>query len=395
MPHTLFSQYILASGLAVALGYLWMRFQGGISRRWRWPGALLYVLMFAVAMAPRFVSFGLNPLEKYLSLISGFWIVVLSNWLVTCVAVDVFVAVVWINKRMLGLGGSAREISHFLSRKRNAAMPLLAILVLLTSVAFWVYGYDHQLAFQRTEKTIHVAKPLAKPLRIAVFSDIHFGPLFEVSKFDRLLDTLNKIQPDMIFFLGDMTDLTSNELDAVGLGDRINRMHAPLGVYGITGNHEGYTLGHDRHILDWMELHGIQLLRDESICLPQVCMTGRDDPAVSNEIGPPRKVFASIVPNLDEAAHKPWLVFDHQPFGLTPDDVNGLAQRPDLGISGHTHGGQFFPWNFVIRLFWPLAQGFGVLDGVPWYVTSGFGQGGPAVRVGTNAEVLIIDLVGK
>jgi len=379
----------------VALRYLWVRLRSAVPTRLRWPGAILFVLLIFLAVAYRVLPLGLGLLGEATFTAGGFWLVTLSNWLVTCLVVDLFVLVVWINKRMMGIGGSWREIYQGLSRKRTSAIPVLAFLTVVVSIAFWVYGFKNQLAFQVTEQRVHVDKPLAKPLRIAVLSDLHFDPLFQINKLDRLVDSLEKVKPDMIVFLGDMSDLPSTSLDAMGIGDRLNRLHAPLGIYGITGNHEGYTLQRDPHLLDWIELHGVQLLRDESICLPLLCLTGREDPTVAKLTTGLRKTLPEILPNLADATQKPWLLLDHQPVGLKPEDLAGLTLHPDLGVSGHTHAGQFFPWTIAVKFAWPLAQNMGSLQGVPWYVTSGFGQWGPAVRVGCHTEILIIDLEGR
>ena len=83
----------------------------------------------------------------------------------------------------------------------------------------------------------------------------------------------------------------------------------------------------------------------------------------------------------------PWIVLDHQPRGLDSLDT----RKPDFALSGHTHDGQFFPGTVIIDWVWRIAYGFGELDNVKWLVTSGVHSWGPPVRVGSDAEMWILD----
>jgi predicted MPP superfamily phosphohydrolase len=137
----------------------------------------------------------------------------------------------------------------------------------------------------------------------------------------------------------------------------------------------------------WMRKVGFAALDDATECKPHACFTGRTDFQVARGRGTDRAPLAQIAPKNDSL---PWIVLDHQPKGIEPEHTGRL---PDFAFSGHTHNGQFFPGNIVIRFVWRLAYGEGVLDGVRWIVSAGVDCWGPPVRVGTDADMWVLHFV--
>jgi predicted MPP superfamily phosphohydrolase len=164
------------------------------------------------------------------------------------------------------------------------------------------------------------------------------------------------------------------------------QIDAPYGFFAATGNHESFMNPGGR-TLEWLaSASHAQILIDSTVCTPRFCVTGRKDHSFARRRGG-RASLASLAPQGADTL-KPWIVLDHQPKGLTAQDTVGLRHLPTLVMSGHTHDGQFWPWTVAIDWIWPLASGLGALSGVPWYVSSGFDQWGPPVRIGSSTEVV-------
>jgi predicted MPP superfamily phosphohydrolase len=390
LSHALFLVVVL-----VAFRYAWLRIRVVVPKRLRWFGGTAFIGIIFLAFAYRLLPEITGPQAQAMLGMGAFWMVFIGNWLVACLFMDLLFVILWIKARVWGFGLRSREIVFRLKLARDHWIPQALILTVLVTIGFCVYGWNKQLNFIVHYETLEIKKPAAEAIRIAVISDAHFDPLFRAEKWDRLIDSLDRIQPDLIVLLGDMSDLSIHDLEAAGFADGIQKLHAPLGVFGITGNHEAYMMRRDPELLHWMQLQGMELLDESSVCMMGLCLTGRADPQMAKQNNEARKPLAKIQPDSIWISRQAWIVLDHQPKGLEPSDLPASAPRPDLGLSGHTHGGQFFPWTIVINWVWPLANGRGTLTGVPWITSSGFGQWGPALRVGSSTELLIIDLVPK
>lgn len=368
----------------LSLRYLWVRLRVVLPERSRIIGALLFVALLFSTFAYRIFDFGPTMLGRFTFALGGFWMVALSNWLVVCLLLDFQLFLRWMKRHFLDYSS--------LARRRDSRIPLFAFLTLILTIGFWAYGVPHQLNFKVNLQKVELSRALAKPIRVAVLSDIHFDPLFPISKWKRLLEEVSKAKPDVILLVGDLSDFSSQDLEAMHMGRLMHFLKAPQGVFATTGNHEAYMERRDPSLMDWFRKNGVTWLLDESVCVESLCITGRLDQnyaphATSTGV---RKTLPEIAPNWSQLAGRAWLMMDHQPKGLLPEDAMNIM--PDLGISGHTHAGQFFPWTVVINWIWPLAEGRGELNGVPWITSSGFGQWGPALRVGSDTELLILDI---
>lgn len=370
------------------LAFLWWRMWPGMPLSWRRWSGLPFILLFLLPLFYRILPDNWYWINNPIFLLSAFWLVFLGNWLLTAVPVELGLRI-WclIGKK------TAAKIAPVIYR------PLLHI-VLLISLLFTVVGYFRSLDFVVERHVVVVPKKMERPLQLAGISDIHFDHAFSRKKLLRLKDTLDVLQPDLILHLGDFSDISTQELDRRRLGEPLQQMQATLGVLGITGNHEAYMERRAGGTLAWQQSVGINLLRDSSICLPsldqaKICVSGREDKQFSSFANVARTPLAEFAPPREVVQVVPWVVLDHKPLSLDSLDMPDGLPRPDLGISGHTHAGQFFPWNVVIHWVWPLAQGAGSLAGVPWIVSAGFGQWGPPVRVGSTPDILLVEIRGE
>jgi uncharacterized protein len=220
--------------------------------------------------------------------------------------------------------------------------------------------------------------------RIAVVSDIHLGALRGRGHTERIVRMINEASPDLVTVVGDVVDGTVDELRAAvePLGD----LAAPDGQYFVTGNHEYYS-GYEPWLREFERL-GVHPLRNERTEI-RIGDAAFDLAGVNDVNG--RSLGDG--PNLDRAldgrdASRPVILLTHQPVQV--DDA--AARKVDLQLSGHTHGGQFYPFHHIVKLAQGSVSGLSKVDDTWLYVTRGAGFWGPPVRVFAAPEISIIEL---
>jgi hypothetical protein len=219
--------------------------------------------------------------------------------------------------------------------------------------------------------------------RIVQITDIHVGPTIGKDFVQTVVDRVNELKPDLIAITGDLADGPVTQLaeQIAPLAD----LKAKDGVYFVTGNHEYYT-GDLDNWLDWLKASGIRPLHNERV-------TPRKgfDLAGINDFSAPHGLHA---PNLSKALSgrdmkRPVILLAHQPKAFPESERMGV----DLQLSGHTHGGQIFPFNYVVSLFQPFMAGLYQRGAAQLYVSRGTGYWGPPMRIGEPAEITVIELV--
>ncbi|XVV01932.1 metallophosphoesterase [Actinosynnema sp. CA-248983] len=220
--------------------------------------------------------------------------------------------------------------------------------------------------------------------RIAVVSDIHLGPLLGRGHTERLVRMINEQQPDLVAIVGDLVDGTVEQLGeaAAPLRDLVSTH----GAYFVTGNHEYYS-GFEPWLaeLDRLEVHP---LRNERVRIERAGasfeLAGVNDvTGATFQDGPD---FARALDGRDPAS--PVVLLAHQPVQAHQAAKHGV----DLQLSGHTHGGQMFPFHLAVGLQQPVRSGLEVVDGVQVYTTNGAGFWGPPVRVGAPPDISLVEL---
>ena len=278
------------------------------------------------------------------------------------------------------LRGKRRVANRNLRMRKE---PLFAGAILALTIALFLIGLPLQYNYKVLRVKVGLETNCKRPLRIATFSDVHFDPFFQKSKLEHIIDTLRFLRPDAIFFVGDLADISAEQLNRRGFDSLFKQIKAPFGFFASTGNHE--NIGNSKSI-EWMRsLGNVTVLMDSTVCNTHFCVSGRLDHHFEREFGK-RASLRKLMPANNSV---PWIVLDHQPKGLDKQDT-ALSRHPNFAISGHTHAGQFFPASIVINLMWRLNYGLGNLDGVPWFVTAGIGQWMP-IRIGTKSELVLFE----
>ena len=228
--------------------------------------------------------------------------------------------------------------------------------------------------------TVTTDKPLDKPITIALASDTHLGRWFGNRQLTKLASLIELQNPDVVLLAGDIMNDTTYYYDKDNMHESLSKLHAPLGVYAVLGNHD-YS-GNQVKIAKAVTDAGIHVIDNKSILLDDsVWLVGRSD-----ETDPMRSAAATLLTQVD--TDKPVIFLEHSPAAM-----NEISALPvDLHLSGHTHGGQIFPMTILIHWLQPLVYGAKQLGGTAFLVTSGYGFGAVPFRLGTRSEIWMITL---
>jgi len=266
-------------------------------------------------------------------------------------------------------------------------LPASSLTVIVFSLAAAGIGAFQAAHPRLAEVTIPVADlaPDLDGLRIAQISDIHLGPLTPAAFLATVVSRVNALHPDLVAITGDLVDATVAER---GVEIRpLAGLAAP--AFFVTGNHE-YYFG-PAAWCDAVAAAGVTVLRGDHRRVTHggatVVIAGVDDPARGGDAGPTATTFPDTA--LDGApAADFYLLLAHRPAVGYAAAEAGV----DLQLSGHTHGGQFFPWNLLINRIMPFSPGLHRHRDTWIYTSRGTGFWGPPVRLGAPAEITLLTL---
>ncbi|MEU1122097.1 metallophosphoesterase [Streptomyces sp. NPDC005899] len=234
-----------------------------------------------------------------------------------------------------------------------------------------------------------ITVPLAKlprsvhGYRIAVVSDIHLGPILGRAHTQRIVDTINATQPDLVAIVGDLVD--GSVADLGNATDPLAQLRARHGSYFVTGNHEYYS-GVEQWVQRVREL-GVHPLRNARAEIPGFDLAGVND--ISGEDHADAPDYARALGDRDTT--RAAVLMAHQPVMIDQAVEHGV----DLQLSGHTHGGQLWPGNLIARLDNPTVAGLERYGDTQLYVTRGAGAWGPPVRVGAPSDITVVELASR
>ncbi|MGA3081288.1 MAG: metallophosphoesterase [Terracidiphilus sp.] len=264
----------------------------------------------------------------------------------------------------------------------RADKPLIAAALFSLAAATGIYGMVNARLIR--VRRIPIQLPgLPAPWRgrtALVLSDLHLGHVNGPGFSRRIVSMANRLNPEIVFYPGDLFD--GGKVDADALAEPLRDLAPPLGSYFSTGNHDEF--GNAAHYGEALARVNIRVLTNE-----KVTVDGLDIVGVSyGDTGPIR--LRAFLASLHLVPGRANILLNHVPSRLPIVEQAGIS----LQLSGHTHGGQLFPFTwFTRRAFGKFTYGLQRFGGLQVYTSSGVGTWGPPMRVGTRPEVVLLTFV--
>ncbi|MBN1290753.1 MAG: metallophosphoesterase [Candidatus Latescibacteria bacterium] len=389
---------IAFSILSAFYGYIGWRLiiPAGLSMPWNlvlWIVLFLFMLMPFISILIRIA--GYNP--GWINIFS--WIAYLSLGFFSLVFVFLFArdfvqSVVFILQKAAGIAYS------FINPEVQSPDPVNpdrhrflvnAFNMVTLGAAGLLSGYGLYEA-RRSQRIVEVTIPLKNlphdldGFRIVQITDIHVGPTIKRGYVQKIVDKVNSLEKDTIVLTGDLVDgLVQNLRDDVA---PLAELSAPGGMYFVTGNHEYYS-GVEAWIEEVKRLGFTVLLNEHTILKHgdgRILLAGVTDFDGGHmnkiHVSSPEAALSGAPPNDVK------ILLAHQPRSIFKASQAGF----DLVLSGHTHGGQYFPWNYLVYLQQPYNSGLHKHDNTWIYVSKGTGYWGPPLRIGRPSEITVITL---
>ena len=221
---------------------------------------------------------------------------------------------------------------------------------------------------------------------IAQISDLHVGPTIKKPYVEKVVNQISTINPDLIAITGDMVD---GSIDYLRRDlEPLSQVVAKYGTYFVTGNHEYYS-GAERWLDETDRMGFTNLVNDNKLITikdQNIALAGVNDYRAHQIIPSHRSNPDGAIKGINKDKVK--ILLAHQPASIFKANEAGY----DLQISGHTHGGQFWPFTYPTKQANPYLSGLHDHNGTQIYVNSGTGYWGPPLRLGVIAEITLFRL---
>jgi predicted MPP superfamily phosphohydrolase len=353
---TVFLSVLLAANWFVC--ETWNHFLGMIAVPvWEiiFPGLTL-AFVAATLLGRRYSNFGLRLLYR----ISAVWLGILNFSFFAAGATWIVLA--------------ATTLLPFHIEPKIIAEALFGVALLIS-----IYGLLNANRLRVTRVSVNLPNlPAAWQGRnVALVTDLHLGSVRGARFASRVVARLQSLQPDAVFISGDLFDGPEANPDA--LVEPLKRLSAPSGIYYVTGNHEEF--GDRAKLIDAVQRVGVRVLNNEKVDVQGLQIVGVHD----REAGDPRQ-FRALLRQAELDGSRDSILLAHQPSSLAIAEEMGIS----LQLSGHTHGGQIWPWTLLAaRVHGRFTYGMNCFGKLLVYTSSGAGTWGVPMRVGTNSEIVL------
>lgn len=277
----------------------------------------------------------------------------------------------------------ARRFFGSIYEKKLSSGRRKLIFAILFIVAFETVAAGRFMADNIVVQNIEVKNPkIGQYTRVVQISDIHFSRVIDERFAERIVPMINGLKPDIVLFTGDYMD--KGIADPLKIAEIMNKIEAPMGKYAISGNHEFYTGYFD--CIEFIEKNGFEFMdgrvveAGRNIAIGGVMDRGAEE--------------ADVFYHEDEKVLRQ---FRNENFNIylkhRPELEDGDETHFDLMLSGHTHGGQIFPFSLLVKIVNRYIAGmYDLGNGAKLYVSRGTGSWGPPVRFGATPEITLIEL---
>ncbi len=307
--------------------------------------------------------------------IGSFWLAYMAYLFFGALFVDI----------LRGLASLTGTMPAIIQDNIQKAKQVTAIVVLAISTVVIAAGYVNACIPRIRHLSLDIPARSAKmdTFHAVLATDIHLGTIISNSRLERLVNEINNLDPDIVLFAGDIVDEDITPVIENNMGDILRKIRSRYGVYAVTGNHE--YIGGVEAAIQYMNDHDITVIQDQAVKINEnIYLVGRKDRTANRFSGDERKPLQAIMQNVP--GNLPVILMDHQPFKLQEAMTNGV----DLQLSGHTHHGQMWPFNYITSAIYELSTGYLKKDATHYYVSSGYGTWGPPVRTGNRPEIVDI-----
>lgn len=359
------------------------------AKRFKIPFSIVYILCLISPVLAGWLP--KNTVTIFIRRLSAYWMGVMLYMLLTISIIDLL---------RLILKKTPLKNTALFTPKGLVTIGCIAA-VILGSVC--TYGLYNARNIKQKSYDITVDKQCKgnQDLKIALVADLHMGYSIGVEHIEQMVNKINALDADAVVIAGDIFDNRYESLDdPEGIIRQLKSIKSKYGVYATYGNHDieesiimGFTFGGKKNKTNGKEMTqllsdaNITLLRDESVLVnDSFYLVGRRDFSKPSTSDGSRLSPKELTKDLDKS--KPIIFIDHEPSELQETADAGA----DIDLSGHTHDGQVFPGNLLIKLAWENPCGMIKKDSMYSVVTSGVGVYGPFMRVCTDSEICEVNV---
>lgn len=254
-----------------------------------------------------------------------------------------------------------------------------------------IYGYFAAMNVKTVDVYIKSSTPLPngkKEILIAGATDIHINSLGSAFQVDHLIEYIEKTKPDFVMLSGDIFDDHSIE-EAKKIEQLKNFTKLTVPVYAVLGNHEFYASDYNEYekimeSLNWTLVNDKYVIDEKT----GLYVVGRYDKMILHATGKARLTLDEILKDKPKDDERPIILLDHEPRDLEQPLEHGAL----LSFYGHTHNGQFFPFNFIVQGIYENAYGLIKKDNSYFYTSNGFGFWGPPIRTNGQGEFVLFHI---
>ncbi len=308
-----------------------------------------------------FVHRGFGGVAVFLEIVGAVWMGVLFIFVVFLLFAD-----------LTSLFGYFKLASIYL---RYTALCISVVLI------FFSFYQGFRAPVIRNEK-IKVSNPQLSGVKIVQISDLHLGSIKGERFLKNVVKKVNEQKPDIVVITGDIIDTDGKKEE--GFKKIFREIKAPKGVFAVLGNHEYYH-GAEKNPM-FFEESGMKLLRNQNVeVMDGLIVSGVEDLSSKKHFGKGEDFLAKALENRKEGFN---ILLSHSPLEVERASEMGV----NLMLSGHTHNGQIWPFNFFSKIFYPYNYGRFKIKNMDLIVTLGTGTWGPPMRLFRTSEIVVMEL---
>ena len=262
---------------------------------------------------------------------------------------------------------------------------VVGLFLFIVAIGLSTYGVINSYQIKTTKYTVFINN-LPEEWNnkdILMFSDSHFGNIRNLNFAEKLVKKINEQNPELVIIAGDYYDGQQTNIKEIAMP--LKNIKAKKGIYFAPGNHEDY--GNIREFSSSLSAAGVIVLSNKVVTVDGLQIVGLDYNTGANGA-----LLLNTLNSLNTSKNTPKILIKHTPNNLS--EVESLGY--DLVLSGHVHNGQVWPGQWITRkIFKEFSYGLNYLNQMPVITSSGVGTWGPPQRVGTQSEVVLIQLKKK